>query len=196
VRVQSQVQAHYDGKGRPAKGTLPSRESWQVQATLRLDEEQLLREAQRRARFILATNVLDPNELSDEEVIGAYKAQSQVERGFAFLKDPLFLASSVFLKKPERIMALSLVMVVCLLVYRLAEGRLRQALAHTEQTVPNQLRQPTSRPTMRWIFACFEGIHLVSIRGPGRWTTQVHGLQPLHRLVISLLGLEVQQLYE
>jgi hypothetical protein len=33
----------------------------------------------------------------------------------------LFLASSVFVKKPERIMALSLIMVLCLLVYRLAE---------------------------------------------------------------------------
>jgi transposase len=198
LRVQSQVrvQAHYGGKGRPAKGTAPLRESWQVQATVSVDEQQLLRAAQRRARFIVATNVLDAHELSDEEVIDAYKAQSHVERGFAFLKDPLFLASSVFLKKPERIMALSLVMVLCLLVYRLAEGRLRQALAHTEQTVPNQLRQPTTRPTMRWIFECFEGIHLVSIRGPGRWTTQVHGLQPLHRLVIPLLGPDVQQLYE
>jgi transposase len=35
-----------------------------------------------------------------------------VERGFRFLKDPLFLASSVFVKKPERIMALSLIMVL------------------------------------------------------------------------------------
>jgi transposase len=40
-----------------------------------------------------------------------------VERGFSFLKDPLFLASSVFVKKPERIVALSLVMALCLLVY-------------------------------------------------------------------------------
>lgn len=30
-----------------------------------------------------------------------------------FLKDPLFLASSVFVKKPERIIALSLIMVLC-----------------------------------------------------------------------------------
>jgi hypothetical protein len=47
------------------------------------------------------------------------------------LKDPLFLASSVFLKKPERIVALSCVMVLCLLVYGLAEYRVRQQLAAT-----------------------------------------------------------------
>ena len=45
------------------------------------------------------------------------------------------------MKKPERIVALSLVMVLCLLVYRLAEHRLRDQLAATGQTVPNQLKQ-------------------------------------------------------
>ena len=119
-----------------------------------------------------------------------------MERGFSFLKEPLFLASSVFLKKPERIMALSLIMVLCLLVYRLAEWRLRQALAHTEQTVPNQLHQPTDHPTMRWMFECFEGIHLVTIRGPGSTEALVHGLLPLHALVVELLGPEVQKMYK
>lgn len=46
-------------------------------------------------------------------------------------------------------MALSFIMVLCLLVYRLAEVRLRSQLAETQQTIPNQLHQPTARPTMR-----------------------------------------------
>ena len=100
--------------------------------------------------------------LSDQDLIQTYKEQTSVERGFAFLKDPLFLASSVFVKKRERIVALSLVMVLCLLVYRLAEHRLRQQLAATGQTVPNQVSKPTDRPTMRWIFQCFEGISLLT----------------------------------
>jgi transposase len=197
LRVSSQVhvRSHYGGKGRPAKQAAPRRQSWQMEATLTRDEEQWEQEVERRARFIVATNILDAQVLSDEEVIRIYKAQSQVERGFAFLKDPLFLASSVFLKRPERIMALSLIMVLCLLVYRLAEWRLRQALARTEQTVPDQLRRPTTRPTMRWIFACFEGLHLVTIRGPGGVQTHMHGLQPLHTQVISLLGPEVAKMY-
>ena len=63
--------------------------------------------------------VLEQAHLSDEQLIGIYKDQGGVERGFRFLKDPLFLASSVFVKKPERIMALSFIMVLCLLVYRM-----------------------------------------------------------------------------
>jgi transposase len=64
-------------------------------------------------------------------------------------------------KKPERIVALALVMVGCLLVYRLAEHRLREQLAATGQTVPSQVKQPTDRPTLRWMFRCFESVSLV-----------------------------------
>src|SRR5439155_6301499 len=107
------------------------------------------------------TNVLDPAALSDQELVRTYKDQGGVERGFRFLKDPLFLASSVFVKKPERIIALSLIMVVCLLVYRLAEYRLRRRLVETKQTLPDQVHKPTARTTMRWVFQCFEGIEFL-----------------------------------
>jgi transposase len=46
-------------------------------------------EIQRAGRFILATNVLDEQVLSDEDVLTEYKAQQSTERGFRFLKDPL-----------------------------------------------------------------------------------------------------------
>jgi transposase len=187
---------HYAGKGRPLKGQPPDRETWHVQAGVTVDDDQLEREAQRQARFLVATNILDPAELPAEQVISTYKAQSGVERGFAFLKDPLFLASSVFLKRPERIMALACIMVLCLLVYRLAEWRLRQHLAASDQTVPNQLKQPTNRPTMRWMFECFEGISLLTLPSPGGSQTLVHGLEPLHQLVLRLLGPAVSKMYE
>jgi transposase len=105
------------------------------------------------------------------------------------LKDPLFLASSVFVKKPQRIMALSLVMVLCLLVYRLAEYRLRDQLAATAQTVPDQKGKPTARPTLRWLFQCFEGIDLHHTRqSNGVDETEVLRLTRVHRLVLHLLG--------
>ena len=51
-----------------------------------------------------------------------------------------------------RTMVLSFIMVLCLLVYRLTE---------TQRTIRDQVHKPTSRPTMRWIFRCFEGIELL-----------------------------------
>jgi transposase len=141
--------------------------------------------------------VLDPAHLSDQELIQTYRDQHSVERGFSFLKDPLFLASSVFLKKPTRIVALSLVMVLCLLVYRLAEHRLREQLAATGQTIPSQVNKPTDRPTMRWVFQCFEGIDLLHIRhGPAPAVALVLRLAPLHQRVLALLGPAYEEFYK
>jgi transposase len=114
------VHDHYQSKGRPAKQAVPT-QRWQCQTTLVHNRERLAEEERRRACFIIATNILEASQLPDEELISTYKQQGGVERGFRFLKDPLFLASSVFVKKPERIVALGFIMVLCLLIYRFAE---------------------------------------------------------------------------
>ncbi|MEG4011434.1 hypothetical protein QT998_03900 [Microcoleus sp. S1D4] len=57
-------------------------------------------------RFILATNIIDKNELSKESVLKEYKAQQSTEIGFKLLKDPLFFTSSVFVKNPQRVEAI------------------------------------------------------------------------------------------
>jgi transposase len=114
---------------------------WHVIGTVAIDQNEVEAQIHHQASFILATNVVEEQELSHEQVYVTYKEQGGVERGFRFLKDPLFLASSVFVKKPERVMALSFLMVLCLLVYRLAERLLRSQLAATEQTVPNQVNK-------------------------------------------------------
>jgi len=49
--------------------------------------------ARRRAgRFVLATSVLESETLSPDEILIKYKEQQSAERGFRFLKDPLFFA--------------------------------------------------------------------------------------------------------
>ena len=151
LEVQREFVAHsqYAGKGRPRKDVSPATYQWQIVATVTVNQPQVDQEAARKACWIVGTNVLDPAMRSDQQLVTTYKEQGGVERGFRFLKDPLFLASSVFVKKPERIMALSFIMVLCLLIYRLAECRLRARLADTQQTIPDQVRKPTARPTMR-----------------------------------------------
>lgn len=95
-------------RGRPSKDSSPTF-YYQVDATLEPKEIAIAIETKRAGRFILATNVLNAEELSDEEVIREYKAQQSTERGFRFLKDPLFFTSSVFLNSPERVAALAMV---------------------------------------------------------------------------------------
>jgi transposase len=176
LSVQTQLVEHpkHTQPGRPRTGAPPDHTEWQILATLAVDEAAVAQAVRRQAEFLVATNVLDPAQLSDRELIQTYKEQHSVERGFAFLKDPLFLASSVFVKKPERIVALSLVMVLCLLVYRLAEHRLREQLAASGQTIPSQVNKPTDRPTMRWVFQCFEGVDLLA-HSPRTWPSDGPG---------------------
>jgi transposase len=198
LTVQAQVveQPKYGQPGRPRRGTPPDHVEWQIVATVAVDEAAVVQAVRRQAAFLVATNVLDSTQLSDQELIQTYKEQHSVERGFTFLKDPLFLASSIFVKKPERIVALSLIMVLCLLVYRLAEYRLREQLAATGQTIPSQVKKPTDRPTLRWVFQCFEGVDLLHIRhGPGPTMALVLRLEPVHHQVLALLGPAYEEFY-
>jgi hypothetical protein len=69
-------------------------------------------------------------------------------------------------KNTARIVALSLVIVLCLVVFRLAKHQLRTRLAATGQPVPNQLKRSADYLAMRWIFQCFEGISLLGFTLP------------------------------
>jgi transposase len=176
-------------------GVAPVSHQWQIVTTATINQEQVAQQAFRKACWIVGTNVLEPTTLSDPDLIATYKGQGSPERGFRFLKDPLFLASSVTVSKPERIMALSFIMVLCLLVYRLAEVRLRTRLAQTQQTIPDQVHKPTARPTMRWVFQCFEGIELLHVQTAATSLTLVLRLQPIHRLILQLLGPHYEKFY-
>ena len=113
------------------------------------------------------TNI-EAEQLSDAEVIVGYKGQAHAEGGFRFLKDPLFFVSSLFVKKPCRIQGLLMVMTLALLVYSVAQRRLRQALARPNDTIPHQITQPTSRPTLRWVLQVLEGRERVRLMVDGQ----------------------------
>ena len=125
---------HYQGRGRPAKACSPDTLTYRIDGTLASLPAAYRARLRQHSGFILATNQLDTEALSDAELLQAYKAQQRVERGFRFLKDPLFLASSLYLKSPQRIMALMLVMTLCLLVYAALEHRIRDRLKAQEHT--------------------------------------------------------------
>jgi len=188
--VQSEVvaHAHHEGRGRPRTDASPLAQHWQIVASVSINQDMGEHEALRNACWIVGTTILSTAERADHTLAATSKEQGGVERGFRFLTDPVFLASSVCVKKPERIMALSLIMVVCVLISRLAEFRLRTRLAETAQTIPDQVQKPTARPTMRWVFQSFEGSELLPIHTPFASRTLVLRLQPVHQLIFSLLG--------
>ncbi len=162
--LEIETRSHYKKRGRPSKNEVPSYSSFHVQAQLQLNQEVFQAYRTQAGRFIVATNVLDDQNWSNEKVVVEYKDQT-CERGFRFLKDPLFFVSRFFLKSQKRIMVLMMIMTLALMVYSLGQRQLRQSLAESQSTLPNQKGQPTARPTLRWLLQRFLSVHLVWVDG-------------------------------
>ncbi len=147
---------YYDKPGRPRKGDVPKGYTYHISATLALHEPAVKAQRNQAGRFVLATNLLDDQQWPKETILQEYKNQQSCERGFRFLKDPLFFASRVFVKLPQRVAALAMIMGLCLLVYSIGQRQLRSSLAIASETIPNQKGKQTERPTLRWVMQCFQ----------------------------------------
>lgn len=196
---------HYQRRGRPRPGDEISHYTYHIQTSL-IENKILIKNHQNQAgRFILATNLLDKEinlttdaktKLDEEKwtpelILKEYKGQQTTERGFRFLKDPLFFVSRVFLKNTQRIMALAMIMTLALMVYSLGQRQLRRALEVTNSTLPNQKGKPTARPTLRWILQCFQSIHLVFVDG----IKSAIKLTNRQQVILQFLGSSCHQYY-
>ncbi len=141
--------------------------------------------------FVLATNDCS-GELDMESMLAHYKSQQSVERGFRFLKSPEFMVSSLFLKKPERIEALLMVMTCSLMIYAALEHRIRMGLKANDDHFPDMKNKPSQRPTARWVFQCFSGIHQMIV---GELPPLVTGVTERLRVIIDCLGDRYREIY-
>ena len=189
--IQTLEKPHYQKRGKPKSDHIPSSISYRLTATVVPIETKIIAQRRRCGRFILATNMLDSVQFTADQALREYKNQQSTERGFRFLKDPMFFTSSVFLKSAKRIQALAMIMALCLLVYNLAQRQLRLALAQAQEHIPNQLGKPTASPTLRWVFQCFMAIHLVVSNG----VKQVVNLSPPRLHILNFFPLACQRYY-
>lgn len=187
----------YSKPGRPAAEDQKEVVGYKLEGSVGENAAAIEAAKQSLGRFIVATNDLDSERLSAKAMLENYKDQGvSLERGFRFLKDPLFFAHSLFLKKPERIMALLMIMGLSLLIYSLAERKLRQALKEMKATVPDQRRKPTETPTIRWVFQLFEGLDILLVKQNGEvMLRQLLNVRPVQEQVIILMGPQVQKCY-
>jgi len=184
--------------GRPRKGVEASTFAYEVKTTFTRHLKAIKTFLNRKGRFILATNDMDERSFPNEKILKEYKKQQNVERGFRFLKDPWFMVDSIFLKSPRRIEALMMVMTLCLLVYNVAQYRLRENLKENKDMLPNQINKPIQNPTLRWIFQIMEGIGIVNfyqqnIRDPIRQL--ITNLTDLRKKIITLFGPSAKRIY-
>ena len=191
IDVEERKKKKGGGQGRPGKNET-TKTVYRIKVEFEKDKSAIEKETLRKGKFIVATNELDSKKLSDEEALKGYKEQQHAERGFRFLKDPMFFAHSMFLKNEDRIVAMVMVMGLALMVYSLAEKKLRGALERENETIPDQKKKPTKKPTIRRVFQVFEGITVLYRCSE---VVKVMNLRPIHRKILALLGREYERIY-
>lgn len=192
-RIEIVKNPKFSGKGRPKKDAKPDYFTYQIIGSVSVSVAKKEKLQSKKGFFVIATNELDEKKLSFKELFEAYKNQGKVERGFRFLKDPQFMASTLFLKSPKRIEALMMIMTLSLLVYAALEYKTRQLLKEKNVTFPNQLDKEIQNPTMRWIFFCFKGIEVLYIED--KRTSIILNLRNEHEKIIRLLGVNFKNKY-
>jgi len=191
LSIESKSRRVGDKRGRPKKGE-ELETFYLIKAKIKVDKQVIAQERKKLGRFVLATNDLD---LTVDEILSYYKDQGNVERGFMFLKDKSFHVSEVYLKKEGRIEALSMIMVLCLFLYSIAQWKLRGGLKETNKFVQNQVKKPSQNPTMRWVFFLFRRITELTISVDGTVEKRVANMDDELWDILSLMGKECEKYY-
>jgi transposase len=131
-----------------------------LQVTLHERAEVIARKTQETGCFVLLTNVPTAGAMAHRagDVLRAYKEQHGIEQNYGFLKDPL-IVNSLFLKKPERIEALGLVLLLALLLWRLVH------VETTGQPLTGWVRKATQKPTAFMLMTKFAGVMVIKVEG-------------------------------
>jgi transposase len=123
--------------------------------------------------------------------VAEWKGQYKVEHCFR-LVNQLFLVAPLFLKTPQRIAALILLIMVGALVAGLIERQVRRALAELQQPIPGLMPEgrETLHPTVARLFKVFADYCLVQVKDArGRVVeTRFARLNPVQAHILKLIG--------
>jgi transposase len=124
----------------------------------------MARLAEEAGCFVLLTHVPTAGALahSARAILTVYKDQHGTEQNYGFLKDPV-IVNSLFLKKPERLEALGLILLLALLMWRVMERAMRTYVDTTSTPLPGWDKQATERPTSFMMVTKFAGVMVAKL---------------------------------
>ena len=144
-------------------------ESWSLKINKWLNEISAQALRQQEESFVLITNCLEMDEV---QILRSYKKQQVIEVDFRYLKDPS-VCSAVFVKTPQRIEALLMLMHVALLVRSLLQYRLRKGRKSWTKPAPMigwNGAAMMEAPTAYYIERMASGSYFRDVRGsPGEY---------------------------
>src|SRR2546421_2105750 len=175
------------GRGRPSpqKPRPITAMRYRLQTTISPQTEHITRLEAEAGCFVLLTNVPTAGPLahSARDILTVYKDQHGTEQNYGFLKDPV-IVNSLFLKKPERIEALGLVLLLALLIWRLMERAMRTYVDTTSTPLTGWDKKATERPTSFMMVTKFTGVIVVKLGHDRRLARPLSGVQ--HQYLTAL----------
>ena len=143
----------------------------------------MARTTQEAGGCVLLTKVPTAGEMAHRagDVLRAYKEQHGIEQNYGFLKDPL-IVNSLFLKKPERIEALGLVLLLALLLWRLVERTLRVHVETTGNSLTGWDKKATQKPTGCMMRTKFAGVVVLKVGGQRQLVHPLSTVQQQYRV--------------
>jgi transposase len=123
-----------------------------------------------------------------------YRDEWLVENGFHRFKNGSLPALPLYLRLPERIRGLMLLLLIALQALTLLEFVSKRSLAEKKETiaglVPGNPKMKTDRPSAERLLAAFDQFHLLVVETEAVISaTLVETLAPLQQLILDLLDL-------
>jgi transposase len=178
------------GRGRPVAGKVrvPKALHYQIDWRIVANPDTLDPLRQEAGCFVLISSLDSPAEREQwraGQLLSLYKEQNGIEKNFSFLKDPM-IVNSIFLKKPERIEVLGLILLISLLIWRLIERSMRQFIERTDSELTGWKGRPTQKPTSFMLTTKFSSVLVAKV---GNQRQLARPLKPIHLQYLKALNL-------
>lgn len=198
--LQIQVKEDFEQKKRYLKRGRPSPDTPYEMVTVRrlyLDicrNQAVIDEQEELCGWRVYVSNASSEKMSLQQSVRYYRDEWLVERGMHRFKRGSLPALPLFLRIPERIRGLMLLLTIALQVLTLMEFVVRRELAVQGESlaglVPGNPKMRTARPTTERLLAQFKGLNLLIEKREGKLVGRlVEKLTPLQKCIIELLGL-------
>jgi transposase len=139
---------------------------YQLHTTITEKPDVVAKKRQEAGCFVLISNrpATGRDSQTPEQLLLSYKGQHAIEHNFGFLKDPL-IVNDLFLKKPERIESLGMILMMSLLIWNLMQRSMRLYVQNHNTSIEGWDGKQTTRPTAFMMTTKFFGVFVIAMAG-------------------------------
>jgi transposase len=187
-------------RGNPGKNPKPPVivTSWRVTVHIQGENATAVEKLKHEEECFVMITSIHETEFDGKEILRQYKEQTVVEAQFRLLKEPA-LAASIFLKTPERINALVMLMNISLLIRAIVQYKIRKSINESEEELPRigWNNKKLENPTIKYVLEALEKAYFVKEQED----TYSYGFYSEHQqltvtTVLELLDIDIEEFLE